>query len=57
VPWFAVHYRARCLLQFQRIQWFDDPTFGSTTAGKMHIGLAVEEHDHGYVWDAVVAVI
>lgn len=23
----------------------------------MHIGLAVEEHDHGYVWDAVVAVI
>ncbi len=57
MPCVTGQHRTRSLLQLQCIEWLDDPTFGSTTAGEMDVGCTVEEHDHGHVWDAVVAVV
>ena len=57
MPRFTSEQCLGCLLQTQCIEWFDDPAFCAAASRKMHVCMTIEEHQHGNVWDAFVAVI
>ena len=57
MPRFAGEQRLGGLLQTERIEWFDDPTFSTAAPREVYVGMTVEEHQHGNVRDALVAVV
>jgi len=57
VPRFAGEQCFRRLLQTQSIKRFDDPALCAAAAREMHVRMTIEEHQHGDVRDALVAVI
>ncbi len=41
----------------QRVEWLDQPTFGTAAASEVHIGEPIEQHEHGYVRNSAAAVV
>ena len=57
VPHSAAAYFFDCSSQTQRVNWLDQPAFGTAAACEMYVSDTVEQHHHGDVWQATTAFV